>query len=480
MAYKDLREFITFLEKRGELHRIAEPVSPILEITEIADRTVKKGGPALYFENVEGSGIPLVINLFGTLRRMSWALGVEHLDDVPKQLQNLLPQEIPTSFWQKLGTLRKLKEIANYFPRDVDRAPCQEVVLTEEFSLDGFPIMKCWPEDGGRFITLPLVFTKDPEGKKQNMGMYRMQVFDGRTAGMHWHIHHDGAQNYREWAKQNKQMEVAVALGGDPATIYAATAPLPQGFDELIFAGLLRGEPVEVVSCKTVDLKVPAQAEIILEGHVYAHERRKEGPFGDHTGYYSVADEYPVFHLTCVTHRHNPIYPSTIVGKPPMEDCYLAKATERIFLPVIRAQLPEVKDINLPLEGVFHNCAVLSIHKSYPLHASKVINAVWGMGQMMFTKIVIIVDAEVDVQNLSEVAWRVFNNVDPERDIIFTKGPLDILDHASNTPKYGSKIGIDATKKWPEEGYLREWPQDITMDKEVKKLVDKKWNKFGL
>lgn len=480
MAFKDLGEFISFLEERGELRRVTKSVNPVLEITEITDRVAKKGGPALYFENVQGSNIPLVINLFGSLKRMSWALGVEHLDEVQNKLQKLIPEEIPTTFWQKIGALLKVKEITKFFPREIEKAPCQEVVLTEGLNLDNLPIMKCWPGDAGRFITLPLVITRDPTSKRQNIGMYRMQVFDERTTGMHWHLHHDGAQNYREWVKQGKQMEVAVVLGGDPATIYAATAPLPRNFDELFFAGLLRGEPVEVVSGKTVDLKVPAQAEIILEGYVDAYERRREGPFGDHTGYYSIADEYPVFHLTCITHRRKPVYPSTIVGRPPMEDCYMAKATERIFLPAIRAQLPEVKDINLPMEGVFHNCAIVSIRKSYPLHANKVINAIWGLGQMMFTKIVIVVDEEVNVQNLSEVAWRVFNNVDPERDTTFTRGPLDVLDHASSTPNYGSKVGIDATKKWSEEGYLRQWPQDIVMDEEVKRLVDEKWDKLGL
>lgn len=480
MAFKDLREFISFLEKRGELKRIGRPVSPILEITEIADRMVKAGGPALLFENVEGSKVPLLINTFASYKRMSWALGGEELDEIPKRIETFIPGDFPSTLRQKIGALLKLKELTGFFPREVEKAPCQEVVLTDNFSLEDLPVMKCWPGDAGRFITLPLVVTKDPIGGRQNLGMYRLQVFDGRTTGMHWHLHHDGALNYRESVKLGKQLEVAVALGGDPATVYAATAPLPRNFDELIFAGMLRGEPVEVVSCKTVNLRVPAHAEIVLEGYVGAHELRREGPFGDHTGYYSVAADYPVFHVTCMTSRRHPIYPSTIVGRPPMEDCYMAKATERIFLPLIKAQLPEIVDINLPLEGAFHNCALISIRKSYPLHASKVMNAVWGMGQMMFTKIIVIVDENVDVQNVSEVAWRVFNNVDPERDIVFMRGPLDVLDHASNTPNYGSKMGIDATRKWPEEGYSREWPQDIVMDEEVKKKVDEKWRELGL
>ncbi|MDI6689698.1 MAG: menaquinone biosynthesis decarboxylase [Actinomycetota bacterium] len=480
MAFKDLREFIEFLEVRGELHRVSTLVDPVLEITEIIDRVSKSQGPAVLFENVKGSQMPLLINTFGSFKRMSWALDAENLDQVAERLQSLFPSELPSTFRQKISTLLKLKEVTGLQPKLIKRAPCQEVVLNRDFSLEIFPILKCWPKDASRFITLPLVITKDPPTGRQNIGMYRMQVFDERTCGMHWHIHHDGAQIYRESVKRGEPLEVAVALGGDPATIYSATAPLPRGFDELLFAGFLRGEPVEVVACKIVDLRVPAHAEIILEGYVDPFERRLEGPFGDHTGYYSLPDEYPVFHIKCITHRKDPIYPATIVGRPPMEDCYMAKATERIFLPLIKAQLPEIVDINLPMEGVFHNCALISIKKSYPLHAFKVINALWGLGQMMFTKMIVVVDENVDVQNPSEVAWKVFNNVDPERDIIFTKGPLDVLDHASNTPNWGSKMGIDATKKWREEGYTREWPDDIRMDEEIRRLVDEKWDEYGL
>ncbi len=480
MAFKDLPEFISFLEEKGELRRIKTEADPILEITEIADRISKKKGPALLFENVKGSDFPLVINTFGSFSRMSWALGVENLDEIAERIRNLLPKELPSGFFEKMKGLLKLKELTRIKPKVVKNAPCQEVVLIDELNILDLPVLKCWPGDGGRFITFPLVITKNPATGKQNMGMYRLQVFDEKTTGMHWHVHHDGAANYREAVKRGKPLEVAVALGADPATIYAATAPLPSDFDELLLAGFLRKEPVEVVSCKTVDLKVPAHAEFVLEGYVDPIERRREGPFGDHTGYYSLADDYPVFHVKCLTRKKNPIYPATIVGRPPMEDCYMGKATERIFLPFIQLQLPEVVDFDLPLEGVFHNCAIVSIKKSYPLHASKVANAIWGLGQMMFTKIIVVVEEDVNVHDYSEVAWKVFNNVDPERDIVFTKGPLDVLDHASNTPNYGSKMAIDATKKWKEEGYTREWPDEIRMSGEIKRLVNEKWHSYGL
>ncbi len=480
MAFRDLREFISFLESRGQLKRIKTEVDPILEVTEITDRISKQHGPALLFENPKGSNIPILMNAFGSYERMSWALDVNKLDEVPKRLAELLPDGEPDTFWQKISALFKLKNIADYKPKEVKIAPCQEVVLTDNFSLDDLPVLKCWPQDGGKFITLPLVITKDADSGRQNLGMYRMQVFDSKTTGMHWHAHHDGAHNYRKYQKKGEPIEVAVALGGDPATIYSATAPLPPNIEELFFAGLIRRQAVEVVKAKTVDLMVPANAEIILEGYVDPEETRWEGPFGDHTGYYSLADYYPVFHVNCITMREKPIYPATIVGKPPMEDCYMGKATERIFLPVLKAALPEIKDLNLPLEGVFHNCAIVSIKKSYPAHAYKVMSALWGLGQMMFTKMIIVVDEHVDVQNMSEVLWKVFNNVDPGRDIMVVKGPLDALDHSSNMAKFGSKMGIDATRKWPEEGHTREWPDDIEMDVDTKLLVDKKWKEYGL
>ena len=481
MAYSDLRDFISHLEKQNELVRVKHPVSSELEITEIADRVVKANGPALLFENVLGYDIPVLINHYGSYKRMSMALGVESLDEIGDEIESLIHQDSPGSFLDKLKMLPKLAQLSNVFPKVVKNAPCQEIVREEQdASLDFLPVLKCWPSDGGRFITLPMVFTKDPETGKRNVGMYRMHVYDSKTTGMHWHIHKVGARHYAGYEKRNERMEVAVALGGDPAITYAATAPLPEDFDEMIFAGFLRKAPVEMVQCKTVDLQVPADSEIVLEGYVEPSERRIEGPFGDHTGYYSPAEEYPVFHLTCVTHRKNPIYPATIVGKPPMEDCYLGKATERIFLPLVKSQLPEIVDMNLPVEGIFHNLAFVSIKKRYPMQARKVISALWGLGQMMFTKIIVIFDEDVDVQNTSEVLWRLGSNIDPKRDIMFSDGPVDALDHAAPHPLFGSKMGIDATKKIAGEGHDREWPEDIVMSPEVKTRIDSIWSELGI
>ncbi|HAA89507.1 MAG: 3-octaprenyl-4-hydroxybenzoate carboxylyase UbiD [Thermoanaerobacterales bacterium 50_218] len=480
MAYRDLREFIRVLEKKGLLHRIRAEVDPILEISEITDRVCKLKGPALLFENVKGSAYPVLTNAFGSEERMALALGVEDLNEIGKRINSFFQvQGLSGTFLEKLKLLPRLAEIGKWAPKTVSEAPCQEVVHTDDPSLEIFPILKCWPGDGGRYLTLPLVFTKDPETGQRNVGMYRLQVYDSKTTGMHWHIHKTGAENYRKHVQLGKRMEVAVALGGDPATIYAATAPLPPGFDEMLFAGFLRQQPVEMVKCLTVDLEVPAHAEIVLEGYVEPEEKRLEGPFGDHTGYYSLPDWYPVFHITCITHRKDAIYPATVVGKPPMEDCFLAKATERIFLPVIKFFLPEIVDLNLPLEGVFHSCAIVSIKKTYPGQAKKVMCALWGLGQMMFTKMIIVVDAHVNVHDLSEVWWRVFNNVDPKRDFLIVDGPVEVLDHACPYPAYGSKVGIDATKKGPEEGHFREWPEEIQMLPEIKERVSARWKEFG-
>lgn len=481
MAFKDLHEFVAVLENKGLLHRVTTLVDPVLEITEITDRISKKGGPALFFERVKGSPYPVLINAFGSFERMSLALGVQQLDEIGARISKMLElQDLTGSLLDKMKFLPRLAEMGSWVPKMVRKAPCQEVILRDEdATLNIFPILKCWPGDGGRYITLPLVFTKDPETGGRNLGMYRLQVFDGKTTGMHWHVHKNGAENYRRHQKIGQRMEVAVALGGDPATIYAATAPLPHGIDEMLFAGFLRSEPVEMVKCVTVDLEVPAQADIILEGYVDLDEQRVEGPFGDHTGYYSLADYFPVFHIRCITHRKDAIYPATIVGKPPMEDCYLAKATERIFLPLLKMFIPEIVDINLPLEGVFHNCAVVSIKKSYPGQAKKVMCAIWGMGQMMFTKMIIVVDEHVNVQDISEVWWRVYNNTDPKRDFMMVDGPLEVLDHSSPLPTYGSKVGIDATKKWPGEGHNRDWPEEIEMTQEIKKLVTSRWQEYG-
>lgn len=481
MAYTDLRDFIQRLERDNELVRVRECVSRDLEITEISDRAVKAEGPALLFENVEGFDIPVLTNAYGSQRRMAMSLGAESLDDIGGRIESLIKMDTPGSFAEKLMMLPKLLQLSSAFPQTVKSAPCQEVVLTgDDASLDALPILKCWPDDGGRFITLPMVFTKSAETGKRNVGMYRMHVYDSRTTGMHWHVHKVGARHYAEHEKLGKRMEIAVALGGDPALTYAATAPLPEDFDEMIFAGFLRQAPVEMVQCKTIDQQVPADAEMVLEGYVDPGERHVEGPFGDHTGYYSPADEYPVFHLTCITRRKHPIYPATIVGRPPMEDCFIGKATERIFLPLIKSQLPEVVDMNLPVEGIFHNLALVSIRKRYPMQARKVISALWGLGQMMFTKIIVVFDEDVNVQNMSEALWRLGSNIDPRRDITFSDGPVDVLDHAAPQPLYGSKMGIDATKKIEGEGHSRPWPDDIRMTPEVVARVDTVWRDLGI
>lgn len=485
MAFYDLREFIQHLEERNLLKRITTPVSCELEITEITDRVSKMEGDknvALLFENVEGYDMPVLMNAFGSMERMAMALGVEKLEDVADEIREIL--RLPyISLERKMDLLTIIptaKKAIN-FPKYVKKAPCQEVVITDNPSLDMIPILKCWPQDGGRFVTLPLVFTKNPRTGKRNVGMYRLQKYDSTTTGMHWHMHKDGASNYRAYKELGKErIEVAVAIGTDPAITYAATAPLPRDVDEMVFAGFLRKKSVEMVKCKTVDVEVPACSEIVLEGYVNIDELRREGPFGDHTGYYSLADDYPVFHITAITHRKNPIYFSTIVGKPPMEDCFLAKATERIFLPLLQQSLPEIRDINFPLEGVFHDCVMVSIKKTYPQQAKKVMHALWGMGQMMFTKMIIVVDEHVDVQNEKEVWWRVFNNIDARHDMVMVDGPLDVLDHSSPMAKWGTKVGIDATKSWPEEGHTREWPDEIVMDADVVAKVNSKWKDLNL
>lgn len=485
MAFYDLREFINTLESRGMLKCIKTPVDCNLEITEITDRVSKMEGKknvALLFENVKGYDMPVLMNAFGSMERLALAFGVNDIEEIPNELREIL--RLPyISLQNKMDLIHIIptaKRAIN-FPKYVKKAPCQEVVITDNPTLDKFPILKCWPQDGGPFITLPLVFTRNPKTGKRNVGMYRLQKYDGQTTGMHWHLHKDGASNYRAYQEMGKdKIEVAVAIGTDPVITYAATAPLPRDIDEMVFAGFLRKKSVEMVKCKTVDVEVPACSEIVLEGYVNIGETRREGPFGDHTGYYSLADDYPVFHITCITHRKNPIYSATIVGKPPMEDCFLAKATERIFLPLLQQTLPEIRDINFPLEGVFHDCVMVSIKKTYPQQAKKVMHAIWGMGQMMFTKMIIVVDEHVDVQKEKEVWWRVFNNIDAKHDIVMVEGPLDALDHSSPMAKWGTKIGIDATKTWPEEGHTREWPDEINMSDDIKKLVDAKWQELGL
>ena len=482
MPYDDLRGFIRALEKNKELVRIPFEVDPRLEITEFADRSVKTGGPALLFEKPKGSSVPVLINAFASMKRMEIALEVDSVDEVSARITEFLELRMPESLLGKLKMLPKLAEVGAFFPKIVSKGACQEVVKTEGFSLYDYPVLSCWPDDGGPFITLPMVFSRNPETGKRNCGMYRMQVYDERTTGMHWQTHKQGAEHYRRMQAEGKstRMDVSVAIGCDPATMYSAILPLPPDLDEMMIAGFLRGKPVEMVKCVTNDNEVPANAEIVLEGYVELGELRTEGPFGDHTGYYSLADDYPVFHVTCVTQRKEPIYATTIVGPPPMEDFYMGKAIERIFLPLMRMQIPEVRDMCMPAEGIFHNLMLISIRKSYPGHARKVMSAIWGLGQAMFTKCIVVVDEDVDVQNVSEVAWRAFNNIDPERDIQFTMGPVDSLDHASRLVNYGSKMGVDATRKWPGEGFTRPWPEVLKMSPDVKKRVDELWKKAGL
>ena len=482
MAYADLREFIRALEKAGELKRVSDEVDPELEITEIADRAVKAGGPALLFENPRGSKIPVLINAFASMSKMKLALQVDDIDEVAGRIAELIELKKPEGLIGKLKMLPKLAEVGSFFPKDVSTGPCKEVIRKDDFDLAHFPVLKCWPQDAGRFITLPLVFSKNPINGKRNCGMYRLQVYDGQTTGMHWQTHKQGAEHYRRMKAEGKQtrMDVALALGSDPATMFSAFRPLPPDLDEMLFAGFMRSKAVEMVKCETVDIDVPANAEIILEGYVELGETRTEGPFGDHTGFYSLADEYPVFHITCITHRKDPIYATTIVGPPPMEDFYMGKTIERVFLPLMRLQLPEVVDMAMPAEGIFHNLMLISIRKSYPGQARKVMNSIWGLGQAMFTKCIVVVDHDVNVQNYSEVAWKALNNIDPERDIQFTLGPIDSLDHSSRLANFGSKMGIDATKKWPEEGFQRPWPDVLKMDADVKKRVDGICKKIGI
>ncbi len=482
MAFRNINEFITALEQEGELKRIQEEVDPHLEITELADRAVKSGGPALLFENPRNSEIPVLINSFASDSKMRIALETSDVNDIARRISEYLEFGVPKGITNKLKGLAKLAEVRKFLPRSVRSGKCQQVVMNDGFSLHDYPVLTCWPQDGGPFITLPLVFSRNPVSGKRNCGMYRMQVYDERTTGMHWQTHKQGAEHYRRLSQEGQQtrMDVAVAIGSDPATMFSAILPLPPDLDEMLFAGFLRNKSVEMVPCKTVDLEVPANAEIVLEGHVILGELRTEGPFGDHTGYYSLEDEYPVFHVDCITQRKKPVYATTIVGKPPMEDYFMGKAIERMFLPLLRLQLPEITDMAMPAEGVFHNLILISIRKSYPGQARKVMNAIWGTGQAMFSKCIVIVDHDVDVQNCSETAWRALNNIDPERDIQFTMGPIDSLDHASRLPNYGSKMGIDATRKWPTEGFSRPWPDLIEMDEAVKQRVNSIWENLGI
>ncbi|HET7813706.1 MAG TPA: menaquinone biosynthesis decarboxylase [Candidatus Baltobacteraceae bacterium] len=477
MAFDSLQAFVEALDRNGELHRIGAPVDPYLEISEITDRVVKAGGPALLFTNVRGSAFPVLTNQFGSAKRMAMALDAKSLDDAADRIRKLIDVSMPTTALGKLGKLFDLAPLAAALPKTVSSGSCQDVVINDP-DLTKLPVLTTWPLDAGPFVTLPLVITKDPKTDRPNVGMYRMQVYNARETGMHWQRHKQGRAHASAWGDR---IPVAVAIGADPAITYAATAPLPPVVDEFAFAGLLRGKSVKLVQCKTVDLKVPADAEFVLEGYVDNTDLRTEGPFGDHTGVYSLADQYPTFHVQCITHRRSPIYAATVVGKPPMEDAWLGKATERLFMPLLQMVVPEIVDMNLPVEGGFHNLAIVSIRKSYPGHAKKVMNALWGLGHMMMlTRVLVIVDEDVDVQNAREVAWFVFNNLDAQHDVVMMPGPVDDLDHGSYTPALGVKMGIDATRKSAAEGYTREWPPDMIMSDEVRQRVTDRWKDFGL
>jgi 4-hydroxy-3-polyprenylbenzoate decarboxylase len=485
MAYDGMAEFVSALEARGELVRVTRPVDPVLEVAAIADRVMKSGGPALLFEKVGGAKFPLLINAYGSRVRMSLALSTADIEDHARAIEALLhtrPAMTPAGLAQLATTL---PELAHVPPRRVvdGRARCQDVVLEgDAVDLNLLPVLTCWPDDGGPFITLPSVITRDPDTGARNIGMYRMQRIDRNTTGMHWQIHKTGARHFRRAKELGlRRLEVAVALGGDPALTYAATAPLPDGIDEWMLTGFLRKSAVKTVRCKTVDLDVPADADFVLEGYVDPQEPLfDEGPFGDHTGYYTPVDKFPKFHVTAITHRSDAVYPCTLVGPPPMEDQWLGKATERIFLPLLRTMFPEIVDMNLPVEGAFHNLVLVSIKKAYPMHASRIAHGMWGSGQMSFSKVICVLDHDVDVHDPAAVAWRLLANLDPKRDVTFVDGPIDQLDHGANQALYGGKMAIDGTKKWPEEGYRREWPEVARMKPEVDARVDARWAELGI
>ena len=474
--HRDLDEFISALDSRGWLRRVADEVSPDLEICAVTNLASKSphGGPGLLFEKPSGYSIPVATNLFGSNERMCLALGVESLDEIVQEINELTEPKPPTGVMDVIRMAPMVTRLADLMPKTVRDAACHEVV-TKDGTLDELPILRCWPDDGGPYITFPLVITKDPETGMRNIGTYRMQVFDGRTTAMHWQQHKGGAQHYRVAERLGKRLEVAVALSPAPALAYAATAPMPEGLDELMLAGLLSRRRVELVKCITVDLEVPASAQIVLEGYIEPGERRTEGPFGDHTGFYSLADEFPVFHITCTTRRRRPTYLTTIVGQPPMEDYYLGRASERIFLPLIQKTTPEIVDMHFPAQGIFHNLVIVSIDKRYPGHARKIMNTLWGLGQLMFSKIIVVVDRDIDVHDEREVAWIVGTHIDPQRDIQFTLGPVDDLDQASPLPAYGTKMGIDATRKWASEGFARAWPARLATTEAARRRAAAVW-----
>ncbi len=488
MAYRGLADFLNVLEKEGELARISEPVATELEISALADRQMKSagGGKALLFDkptiNGKISRFPVSINSMGSDRRIARSLGLSSVDELAHEMQLILKAKPPTSVREGWSLLKQGVDLLHARPKHVSDGPCKEEIhrFNDSFSLDDLPILVCWPKDGGRFVTLPMVYTKDPDTGERNVGMYRMQVFDGQTTGMHWQVHKVGARHGRRYYQRNERMPVAVCLGGDPAYTFAATAPLPDGLDEVLFAGFIRKKSVELVRCETVDLEVPADVDFVLEGYVQPGELRDEGPFGDHTGFYTATDPYPVFHLTAITHKKDAVYPATIVGMPPMEDFYLGDASVRIFLPVFKMNFPEIVDMALPAEGVFHNLVFVSIRKQYPYQAYKIMHGLWGMGQMMFSKYIVVVDEDCDVHNTREVLFRLCANTDPQRDTTFIKNPSDSLDHAPSVANIGSHMGFDATRKLAAEGYPREWPELARMDEAVRAKVDEMAKQLGL
>ena len=498
VAFNDLRTFVEALERSHQLVRISVEVDPILEITEIADRVSKApavgepplpttdpvhgggGGAALLFDNVRGSEFPVLINAYGSYERVRMALGCESFEALARKVEQLVKPEMPTTLMEKLKKLPELARLASMPPKIVRSGKCQEVVHTDDANLFDLPVIQCWPDDGGRYITLAGIYTKDPDSGERNVGMYRVQLFEPKLTAMHWHLHHDGARHHRLYAARGEPMPLAIVLGGDSVLPYAATCPLPPDVSELLFAGFLNGRAIELVPAKTIPLEVPANAEIVIEGWVDPTETVVEGPFGDHTGFYSLADRYPVFRVSAITHRRDPIYPTTIVGKPPMEDYYLGKATERIFLPLLQLVVPDIIDYDLPMFGAFHNCVFIKIRKAYPYHARKVMHAVWSAGQMMFTKFIIVVDEHVNVHDEQDVLFHMGANVDPRRDTVIVDGPMDILDHATPFCGAGSKMGIDATRKIAGEGTVREWPDELRMTDEVKQRVTQRWAEFGL
>ncbi|WP_322753699.1 menaquinone biosynthesis decarboxylase [Frankia sp. Cas3] len=483
MAWADLRAFLAHLERHGDLRHVRVPVDPVLEVTEIVTRVVREGGPALLFDRPTGADMPLAINVFGTQERMAAALGADSLDAIGDRIAAMLKPEMPVGFAGLREVFGKVAALRAVPPRTVRTAPCQDIVLKgSDVDLFRLPGLHSWPEDGGVFLNLGLTHTKHPETGQRNLGLYRLQRHDAQTVGMHWQIHKDSNAHHAVAERRGEKLPVAIAFGCDPAVTYAASAPLPAEIDEYLFAGFLRGERVEMVDCLSVPLRVPANAQIVLEGWLEPGQRRPEGPFGDHTGFYTPVEPFPALRVDVMTMQRDPVFQTIVVGRPPQEDGPLGKATERIFRPLIRMMIPEIVDYDLPVEGVFHNCAIVSIDKRYPKHAQKVMHAIWGAGLLSLSKLVVVVDADCDVHDYSEVAWRAFGNVDYAHDLLTTIGPVDHLDHASYEQFFGGKIGVDATRKLATEGYRREggWPAEAVMDQATRDLVTRRWKKYGL